>query len=161
MKHSSDELPQLFRTADVAALLGIEEWRVRNFSEGKAYGLPPSFRVGKGQGSRRLYIEKDILKLSVAHDLVESGFTAKAVGKAIKLISAPDAIASLLANLKAGKTRVLACEDGEWKVVTPAEARKLFDKSLGGPGGMGGVFGLNLINPYERYIWRIRKSGSS
>src|SRR5438270_479836 len=54
---------ELYGTSQVAEILGIPEWRVKNFSEGAAYKLPPAHRVGSGRGSRRLYGWEDIFRI--------------------------------------------------------------------------------------------------
>src|SRR5207302_9816340 len=81
---------ELYGTKQVAEILSIPEWRVKNFSEGPAYGLPPAHRVGTGRGSRRLYGWGDIFRIAIAEHLVVCGFTAEAVGAAIREI--PDSM---------------------------------------------------------------------
>ena|ERR1700730_12395069 len=77
---------KLYGTKQVAELLRIPDWRVKNFSEGGAYGLPPSQTVGTGRGSRRLYRESDVCRIAIANALVTVGFSPEAVGKAIREI---------------------------------------------------------------------------
>jgi hypothetical protein len=77
---------QLYATKQVAAILDVAEWRVKNFSEGGAYGLPPSQTVGSGRGSRRLYGAMDICRLAIANELVNCGFTPETVGRAVREI---------------------------------------------------------------------------
>ena len=75
---------QLYGTSQVARILDIPDWRVKNFSEGEAYRLPPSIQVGSGRGSRRLYTFEDVFRIAVADYLVKFGFTPEAVGRAIQ-----------------------------------------------------------------------------
>jgi len=80
------ERQELYGTKQVADILGIPEWRVKNFSEGAAYRLPPALQVGSGHGSRRLYGWEDIFRLGIANRLVNFGFTPESVGAAIREI---------------------------------------------------------------------------
>jgi hypothetical protein len=75
---------ELYSTKQVAAMLEIPVWRVKNFSEGKAFRLPPSIQVGTGRGSRRLYDWKDVCRIAIADKLTMIGFTPKAVGMVIE-----------------------------------------------------------------------------
>ncbi len=77
---------QLYGTKQVAEILGIPEWRVKNFTQGDAYKLPLPQTVGSGRGSRRLYNEDDVLRLAIANELVNCGFTPEAVGEAVREI---------------------------------------------------------------------------
>lgn len=78
--------PKLYSTREVAGMLRIEMWRVKNFTEGAAFGLPATQQVGKGRGSRRLYHIKDAYRIAIAHKLTMLGLTPEAVGKAIREI---------------------------------------------------------------------------
>src|SRR5215469_14868575 len=75
---------ELYGTRQVAAILDIPEWRVKNFTEGTAYRLPPGVQAGKGRGSRRLYGWGDIFRIGLAHRLVEFGFMPEVVGLAVR-----------------------------------------------------------------------------
>jgi hypothetical protein len=86
MKAKRHSRAELYGTSQVAKILNIPEWRVKNFSEGAAYRLPPAHRVGRGRGSRRLYDWADIFRIAIANHLVEFGFTAEAVGRAVREI---------------------------------------------------------------------------
>ena len=72
-----------YTTKEVADALSIPQWRVKNFTEGDAYRLPPALRVGSGRGSRRLYRWTDIYRMLIANELVDAGFTPEVVGRAI------------------------------------------------------------------------------
>ena len=77
---------ELYGTSQVAEILNIPEWRVKNFSEGEAYRLPPAKQVGRGRGSRRLYEWTDIHRILIANELVEMGFSPETVGQAVREI---------------------------------------------------------------------------
>src|SRR5215470_3930259 len=79
---------ELYGTKEVALILGIPEWRVKNFTEGAAYRLPAAHQVGSGKGSRRLYGWSDIFRLGIAVRLVNFGFTPVTAGAAIVEIPA-------------------------------------------------------------------------
>src|SRR5581483_1392422 len=122
---------ELYGTKQVAAILGIPEWRVKNFSEGAAYRLPPAHRVGTGRGSRRLYGWEDIFRIAIAAHLVACGFTAEAVGMAVREIpeSTLGPYEEMLRTqnpgtegiLSAKETPLLVCERGRWRVRKASE----------------------------------------
>ena len=76
----------LYGTKQVADILQVPEWRVKNFSQGEAYRLPPSIQLGRGRGSRRLYDWKDVCRIAIANNMTNLGLAPEAVGKAIKEI---------------------------------------------------------------------------
>jgi DNA-binding transcriptional MerR regulator len=80
------EREKLYGTKQVAEILGIPDWRVKNFTEGEAYRLPKPQLVGTGRGSRRLYTITDICRIAIANQLVECGFSSEAIGDAIEEI---------------------------------------------------------------------------
>lgn len=116
IKASHRAAPALFSTRQVAEMLGIEMWRVKNFSEGEAFRLPPTMLVGRGRGSRRLYDKKDVYRILIANEMTMMGFTPQAVGAAIREIAesrlVPDEGADSLALvMERGGTR-----GGKWHV---------------------------------------------
>lgn len=80
------EPEKLYGTKQVAEILGIPDWRVKNFTEGEAYRLPKPQLVGTGRGSRRLYTITDVCRIAIANQLVECGFSPEAIGDAIEEI---------------------------------------------------------------------------
>jgi hypothetical protein len=83
---SKNQKSKLYGTKQVAEMLGLPVWRVKNFSEGKAFRLPPSAQLGTGHGSRRLYDWKDVCRIAIADKLTTLGFTPETVGAAIREI---------------------------------------------------------------------------
>jgi hypothetical protein len=131
---------RLYGTKQVAELLGIPEWRVKNFAEGEAYGLAPSQKVGSGRGSRRLYNLADVLRLAVANELVKCGFTAEAVGRAMREI--PE---SMLTAWWESFVPVLVFAKGSWRVKRAKEVEKLLNETLKNLGsGEQGLFILDF-----------------
>jgi len=135
---------ELYGTKEVAKILGTPEWRVKNFSEGAAYRLPPAYRVGSGRGSRRLYRWSDIFRLGIANRLVNFGFTPGTVGNAIQEI--PESTlapyrASLEAHepltrgqFKSSDTPLLVQSGGEnpgaWQVSKASDIQNLLSRTL-------------------------------
>jgi hypothetical protein len=129
MAKKQEPKPPLYGTKQVAEILGIPEWRVKNFSEGDAYGLPPSQSVGSGRGSRRLYDANSVYRLAIANELVNCGFAPESVGRAIR------EIAESKLSLRPGDTRrpgeakdepewelpILTCWRGRWNVQKQGE----------------------------------------
>ena len=147
---------ELYGTAEVATKLGIPEWRVKNFSEGKVYGLPPSFHVGSGRGSRRLYTDKDVVRLAVAYDLLKCGFTSKTIGLAIQAISDPGLLDSIVQDTKTGKPWALSLVDGNWRALKIAELEQHVHKTLTKI-EFRPIFILNIANYWDRGVWRFRE----
>lgn len=156
-KGKHEQKPKLYGTADVALKIGIPEWRVKNFIEGKAYGLSPSHQVGTGRGSRKLYTDQDVLLIAVAYHLVKSGFTPEAVGQALKAMSKAGLIASIVKAIKGKKYRVLIYVDGSWRVSTPGEVLGLVTETVRDRWTPRPTFILNLADFFERYIWRVER----
>lgn len=149
--------PGLYTTSEVATKLGLDEWRVKSFSKGEVYGLPPSFQVGTGRGSRRLYTDEDIVRIAVAYDLLESGFGSKVIGEAVKAISPPEVIERIVKDIKAGKNCVLALADGKWSVKSAAEIEKVVHKVVRDKWEPHPIFILNLADFFDSTVWRFRE----
>lgn len=145
----------LYGTKQVAEILGIPEWRVKNFSEGEAYGLPPSQRVGSGRGSRRLYNLNDVLRLAVASELVNCGFTPETVGRAVREIPEsmltmwPEVLQEPASKIKSAKELsehfpLLVLAEGDWRVKKVHEVKKLLKETFEYVGEERGLFILNF-----------------
>jgi len=166
--------PTLYGTKQVAELLDIPEWRVKNFAEGEAYGFSPSHRIGSGRGSRRLYSYADVLRLAVANELVNCGFSAESVGRAIREI--PESTLTkfweaMLEPVAAGKPRekvleylpFLILSDGQWRVNQAKAVKGMVGKALKNVGGgKHGLFILDLVGLVsEVTIRRVRKPNNA
>jgi hypothetical protein len=147
-----------YGTKQVAAILHIPEWRVKNFSEGAAYGLPPSaLPFGKGRGSRRLYTFQDLLRFAIADELVHCGFTPEDVGKAVREI--PESMLTFwteewIEGRKRTRLPVLVNIHGDWRVLKQAEAKKLASGVLTNDDWRG-LFILNFPSLLESVVQRI------
>lgn len=119
VKGSRAKAPELFSTRQVAEMLGIEMWRVKNFSEGEAFRLPPTMLVGKGRGSRRLYDRRDVYRILIAHEMTMLGFTPQAVGAAIREI----AESRLVPNEGADSLTLVMERGGKWHVAPGGRRR--------------------------------------
>jgi hypothetical protein len=151
---------KLYGTKQVAELLRIPDWRVKNFSEGDAYGLPPSQTVGTGRGSRRLYRESDVCRIAIANALVICGFGPEAVGKAIREL--PESVliedyADLDAEPEPEESKpVLVCKGGEWRLKNAGQLKYLVDEQMESPEVKDGLFILNLVNVLLGLVERLR-----
>ena len=134
----------LYGTKEVARILNIHEWRVKNFTEGGAYGLPPTVKVGSGRGSRRLYTEIDLVRFGMAAELVNNGFTPETVGRGIREI--PESLLKRQPygkEAKPGRLPVLFNYSGTWTVRPATEAARIA-KGAVTPQATHGVFVLNI-----------------
>src|ERR1700681_513404 len=129
---------KLYGTKQVAELLRIPDWRVKNFSEGGAYGLPPSQTVGTGRGSRRLYRKSDVFRIAIANALVTCGFCPEAVGKAIRELQSE-------AELEESE-HILVCNEGEWRLKNTGQVEDLVQEQMQNPEAKDGLFILNLAS---------------
>lgn len=121
---------KLYTAGEVARVLDVDLWRVKNFRQGNAYNLVPTLEVGTGRGSRKLYSFDDLLRLAIAHELAEFGFTPQAVGLALRVVRKSDLTAwsTVLANAgeegeepDESEMRVLTCIDRKWQVLRASE----------------------------------------
>jgi DNA-binding transcriptional MerR regulator len=155
----------LWGTKQVAEFLGVPEWRVKNFSEGEAYRLPPSQKIGTGRGSRRLYNLNDILRLAIANELVNFGFTPDAVGRAVreipesKLMFWPMDIRSGGGDELVENLPVLVCLHGElgWRVQKAADVGDRMVSVLEGTAKSPGLFVLNFSGVLTKVLDRMTK----
>jgi hypothetical protein len=139
----------LYTTKDVAKMLGVDNWRIKNFSEGGTYGLPPAMHVGQGRGSRRLYDKSSICRLLIANEMVECGFTPEAVGRAIreipesKLIGRNRGSYLSLPKLLRRETNyeVLCQHNSRWRVMTLEELEQQSKLST------------LIVIPFQQLIW--------
>jgi hypothetical protein len=115
---------ELYGTSQVAEILNIPEWRIKNFSEGKAYRLPPAKQVGRGRGSRRLYEWADIYRLLIANELVGMGFIPEAVGQAVREVPESKLISR---DILDEDSMLLVLLHGDWAVI-PAKSLKEISK---------------------------------
>jgi len=165
MKPEKQSQAELYGTKQVAEILSIPEWRVKNFSEGAAYGLPPALRVGSGRGSRRLYGWGDIFRIAIAEHLVAFGFTAEAVGSAIREI--PDSMLGPYekmlqmenpeteGHLPAKETPLLVSVRGAWQVRKASQIGQTVKKTLGHTESADGLFVLNLATFCDRVFKKL------
>jgi hypothetical protein len=147
---------ELYGTRQVAEILGIPEWRVKNFTEGAAYRLPPGVQAGKGRGTRRLYDWGDIFRIGLADQLVKSGFVPETVGQAVREV--PESLltpyAAMLydpSHLKLTKkeTPLLVSSNGQWQVKMAADVRQLWSQTVEHEGSPRGLFLINLANVFD------------
>lgn len=156
---------ELYGTRQVATILGVPEWRVKNFSEGKAYRLPPSIRAGSGRGSRRLYGWADIFRLGLADHLSKFGFTPESVGQAVREI--PESMftpyAAMLqahhpeseGKLKRKETPLLVKVGGMWQVKMATEVQHTFAHISEHGGSSRALFVINLANVFDAIFSRL------
>ena len=155
---------KLYGTKQVAELLKIPDWRVKNFSEGDAYGLPPSQTVGTGRGSRRLYRESDVCRIAIANALVTFGFGPETVGKAIRGIPESALIEPYAFDNPDDEQEddseqskpVLVCRGGEWRLKNAGQVEDLVEEQMESLEAKEGLFILNLSNVLLGLVERLR-----
>jgi hypothetical protein len=96
----SSRFPNIFFTADIAALLRIAEWRVIKFAQGAEYQIAPSHSDAAGSGTRRVYDIEDVCQIALALRLLDSGLGAKAIGEIIALLRRSGRLSDKLALSK-------------------------------------------------------------
>jgi len=155
MRRKKERL-ELYGTRQLAAILGIPEWRVKNFTEGEAYGLPPGVQAGKGRGSRRLYGWEDIFRIGLADRLVKFGFTPEAVGRAVREV--PESLltpyqAMLFDRsepmLSKKETPLLVNFGGAWRTRMANQVQKEWSDTIKHEGSSRGFFVINLANVFD------------
>lgn len=145
-----------YGTRQLAEILGIPEWRVKNFAEGAAYRLPPGVQAGKGRGTRRLYDWGDIFRIGLADRLVKFGFTPEMVGRAVREV--PESMLTPYAamrydpshpKLNKKETPLLVKSNGNWQVKMATDVRQLWSQTVEHEGSSRGLFVINLANVFD------------
>lgn len=148
--------PLSYGTRQVAEILGIPEWRVKNFTEGAAYRLPPGVQAGKGRGTRRLYDWGDIFRIGLADKLVKFGFTPETVGQAVREI--PESLltpyAAMLyerseSKLSRTETPILVGSGVQWQIKMASEMQQRWTETIEHEGSIRGLFIINLANLFD------------
>jgi hypothetical protein len=148
-----------YGTKRVAEIVNIPEWRVKNFAEGPAYGLPPSQTLGTGRGSRRLYDLSGILRVALANELVNSGFMPEVVGGAMAKVQEADVLKICAEIRTSGPSKngaVLVRLRCNWEVREVHQATNLIKKGLEQGGEGRGLFALNLSSLVARVLKRLK-----
>jgi DNA-binding transcriptional MerR regulator len=78
----------VFELADVAAILGIEKSRVKNWTIGRPFSVRASVRASFGKGSRNLFSRNDVYCLGLVKRLSEVGAPAKAIQSMLEKLGA-------------------------------------------------------------------------
>src|SRR5262249_9820998 len=118
---------RLFVSAEVGLILGIDSRRVKNYADVEAYGIKPVI-AGKGRGGRKLYRFRDVLRIGIAEELAQRGFTPEAVGTALRELTD-----SALFNLpvdEGSERQYMAHHSQGWRVVSAGEVPPLADSLL-------------------------------
>lgn len=76
--------PEGFPAGEVAEILGVPMWRLQKYIDSPQYKFSPEGKLGKGQGSRRVFTREDIYLLALVGRLVGDGFAAKFVGSILE-----------------------------------------------------------------------------
>ncbi len=134
----------LYGTRQVAAILALPEWRVKNFTEGAVYGLLPAEQRGKGRGSRRLYAIRDIFRIGIADELLTFGFAPDAVGEAVRKI--PDALLTTEIGRATPQPREvpMLVKDVSWRLKKRTDTDLGLTRLLSGEEGCTELFAMNL-----------------
>ena len=74
----------LFELSDVARIVGIPEWKAKNWTVGRPLQITPSLRGGKGRGSLNLYSTADIYLMALAKEMYDGGLSSGAINSLIK-----------------------------------------------------------------------------
>jgi DNA-binding transcriptional MerR regulator len=90
------EIPKIFFTADIVALLKIPEWRVLKFAQGTEYQISPSHSDASGSGTRRVYDIEDVCQIALALRLLDSGLGSKAIGQILRMLRRKGGLSQLL-----------------------------------------------------------------
>jgi DNA-binding transcriptional MerR regulator len=132
-----------YRTSQIAAMLDIEEWRVKNLISPDRrfkYRLRLGLRKkGRGRG-RRLFTLRDVFRITLANELLRCGFSPADVGKGANLVNHLELLPS---STPLDKTPVLVRIGGVWSLTRAAELTKIAER-LYEREEAGGVFLLNV-----------------
>lgn len=154
--------PRIYRTNDVAAILGVEVWRVKNFVQGKSFGLFPNEQTDEKPGKRgkqRQFSFEDLMRIDLANALSVAGFTPEVTGAALLKVTATE-VRRWVNSYTADASResvMLVQMSGKWKVLNETETKAAFADASD---GYDGFFSLNLAELWEATVRSIdRLSG--
>jgi len=77
----------IYQLGDVAAILGIEKSRVKNWTIGRPFSLRPSLRSSYGKGSRNLFSRNDVNRFALVERLRDVGAPVVAIQELIEKLS--------------------------------------------------------------------------
>lgn len=143
-----------YSAQQVADMLGVDLWRVKNFILVKSYGLRPT--GGKSKFGRFAFA--DIFKFGLANALVKAGLEAQEVGSAVKAVpqnvwsgwAAPTYAAG---DPDSPSPFVLLRHDGRWAVRNAQEVSHTVERALACGAGPDSVFALNLSTLFHDLFW--------
>ena len=75
---------QIYELADIAAILGLEKARVKNWTIGRPFSVRPSIRASFGKGSRNLFSKNDVYCFALVKRLNEIGTPVEAIQQMLK-----------------------------------------------------------------------------
>ncbi len=124
-----------FGSGDLARLLDVPLWRIKNFSQGPAYKLAAAAAIGSGNRKMRVYPAVDLFRFAIANQLEQSGHDPESIGAALDAIStntlnAWAEFASRGESKAARDVLVLCWLDAKWKVLPAKDARAAVTQAL-------------------------------
>ncbi|HKS72483.1 MAG TPA: hypothetical protein VJQ82_04755 [Terriglobales bacterium] len=150
MKQGKRHPKQVYGVKQVAEIIEVEPWRVKNFVHGGGYGLAPSAPWGK----QKRFTFQDVFRFALAQELVQCGFGPEAVGAAIKAV--PDAVWRDWIDYGGGPDGlarfVLFQADGKWTLESGENAKKVVDACMEAHGKDSCLFLLNLSSFFEMFF---------
>jgi hypothetical protein len=75
---------QIYELADIAAILGLEKARVKNWTIGRPFSVRPSIRPSFGKGTRNLFSKSDVYCFALVKRLNEIGTPVSAIQQMLK-----------------------------------------------------------------------------
>jgi len=135
---------EVFGLGEVAAILKTEEWRIKNFVDGKAFGIRPTAHAGTRTRRLKLFDGMALVRLGIALELTESGFLPKVIGEAMELIKDEDLRdwVDYAETLPARGHIMLTRTGDEWELLGNAEVEKRVNELR--RGRVVGVYMLRL-----------------
>jgi hypothetical protein len=73
------DFPIVLESAEVVKVVGISPIQLNKFVERRSYGIAPSYRAGKGRGSRRRFREHDVYGVALVWWLFEAGLRKQTI----------------------------------------------------------------------------------
>lgn len=77
---------QVYELGDVAAILGIEKSRVKNWTIGRPFSVQASLRASFGKGSRNLFGRNDVYCFALVERLIEVGAPVAAIQEMLEVV---------------------------------------------------------------------------
>lgn len=151
--------PRTYGTVDVALILCVDDWRIKNFVQGKSYRIWEDEERNekpkkRGRGKERHFTFDNLMRIAVANALCVAGFTPEVTGAALQKVKHREIKRWVDLYTVGGHPKPLCLVEasGNWKVLDSEELQTAFAAACEEDKGF---FSLNLTSLWDGTVRRI------